>query len=103
MSRRCTEEGLKNKEHCGWRRGYGLRTMLGAPSLPLFCFCGKGGKHRTSTSPVKSVLRGHNLAEIGDTGEAAQNLVDEGEMRAANFFIWIEDHDLVKEGIDDGA
>ena len=43
---------------------------------------------------------GDDFAEVGDAGEAAEDFVDQGEVCAADGGVGIEDHDLVKEGVD---
>src|SRR5215470_14590756 len=48
-------------------------------------------------------LRGDNLAEVGDAGEALENAGDQGEVRATDLGIGIEDHYLIEERVDRGA
>src|SRR5260370_22397099 len=48
-------------------------------------------------------LAGDDYAEVGDGGEAAEDLVDKTKVRDAHGRVGVEDHDLVEEQIDNRA
>jgi len=49
--------------------------------------------------PNNRPLTNHHLAEVRNPREVAQNLINQPQMRAANFLVRIKHHHLVKESI----